>query len=120
MKRIGRELPGKCRNQVTHGKEVIASMRKNRLLWIAVIAVLFSLLIPRPAYAYIDPGTTSSIFAMLAPFVVLILAFLGFLIRPFRRFFSSLFTKLRGSSGAESIASDEQSVSDEPSDDEKS
>ena len=99
---------------------MIVNMRKHRLLWIAALAVALLFSLARPAYAYIDPGTTGSVLAMIAPFIAVFLAFLGFLIRPFRRFFSSMFAKLRGNSGAESIASDEQSVSDEPSDDEKS
>lgn len=95
-------------------------MRKHRLLWIAALAVALLFSLARPAHAYIDPGTTGSALAMLAPFIAVFLAFLGFLIRPFRRFFSSMSTKLRGNSGAESITSDEQSAADEPSDDEKS
>ena len=99
---------------------MIANMRKHRLLWIVVIAVLFSLLIPRPTYAYIDPGTTGSIFAILAPFIVLILAFLGFLIRPFRRFFASIVAKLHGDSRVESPESNELSSSGGSPDDERS
>ncbi len=82
-----------------------------------LIAVALLLLLPRPAYAYIDPGTTGSIFAMLAPFIAIFLAFLGFLIRPFRRFFSSIVARLRGNPGAESPADSEQPESDEPSND---
>ena len=93
-------------------------MQKRKLLWIVALAVVFSLLFPRPAYAYIDPGTTGSIFAILAPFIAIFLAFLGFLIRPFRRFFISIVAKLRGKPGAESLASNEQPVSSSP--DEKS
>ena len=95
-------------------------MKKNRLLWIVVLSVILSLSHTRPVYAYIDPGTTGSVFAMLAPFFAIFLAFLGFLIRPFRMFFISLFAKLRGNPEAESPASEEQSESDDSSNDEES
>ena len=94
-------------------------MQKHKLLWIVALAVVSLLLFPRPAYAYIDPGTTGSIFAILAPFIAIFLAFLGFLIRPFRRFFTSIVAKLRGKPEAKSLASNEQPVSDPP-DEEKS
>ena len=99
---------------------MIADMKKHRLLWMVVLAIALILLLPRPAYAYIDPGTTGSIFAMLAPFIAIFLAFLGFLIRPIRRFFVSLVAKLRGSPGTGSLASNEQPVSGKPPEDEKS
>jgi len=95
-------------------------MKKTRLVWIVVLSVMLSLSYTRPVYAYIDPGTTGSIFAMLAPFFAIFLAFLGFLIRPFRMFFVSLFAKLRGNPGAESPASEEQSESDDSSNDKES
>ncbi|MFC1869967.1 hypothetical protein ACFLYE_01700 [Chloroflexota bacterium] len=81
-------------------------MRKQKLLWIPGLTVVLLILFPHPAYAYIDPGTTGNIFAMLAPLIAIFLAFLGFLIRPFREFFTSIVTKLRGGSGAESVADD--------------
>ena len=94
-------------------------MPKHRLLWIMVLSVSLSLSFSRPVYAYIDPGTTGSIFAMLAPFIAIFLAFLGFLIRPFRMFFISLFYKLRGSSGDESEDSEEETESvDSPTNEE--
>ena len=95
-------------------------MPKRRLLWIVLLAVLLSLSLTRPAYAYIDPGTTGSIFAMLAPFIAIFLAFLGFLIRPIRVFFISIFARLRGNKGADSPASEEQSESVDSPDDEES
>ena len=95
-------------------------MNKHRLLWIVVLSVMLSLSYTQPVYAYIDPGTTGSVFAMLAPFFAIFLAFLGFLIRPFRMFFISLFAKLRGNPEAESPASEEQSESDDSSNDEES
>ena len=98
---------------------MIVNMRKHRLLWIAALAVALLLSLARPAYAYIDPGTTGSVLAMIAPFIAVFLAFLGFLIRPFRRFFSSIFAKLRRSE-AELLASKEQPSSGGSPDDEKS
>ena len=95
-------------------------MPRRRLLWIVVLAVLLSLSITHPAYAYIDPGTTGSIFAMLAPFIAIFLAFLGFLIRPIRVFFISIFTRLRGKPGDESSASEEQPESIDTTDEEES
>ena len=79
-------------------------MRKHRLLWIVVLTAVLLLLLPHPAYAYIDPGTSGSIFALLAPFVAIFLAFLGFMIRPFRRLVASIVAKLRGGSRASSPA----------------
>ena len=95
-------------------------MQKRRLLLIVVLAAAILVLIPHPAYAYIDPGTTGSIFAIFAPFIALFLAFLGFLIRPFRRFFSSTLAKLRGGTRAESHAKNEQPGLAESPRDEKS
>jgi hypothetical protein len=92
----------------------MVNMQKRKLLWIVALAVVFPLLFPRPAYAYIDPGTTGSIFAILAPFIAILLAFLGFLIRPFRRFFVSIIARLRGNPEAKSLASSEPPVSGEP------
>jgi len=95
-------------------------MRKHRLLWIAVLAAVLLLSIPRPAYAYMDPGTTGSVFSMLAPFIAIFLAFVGFLIRPFSRFVASIVARVRGGRRVESIANNEQPLSGEPTDDEKS
>ncbi len=77
-------------------------MQKRRILWIVVLSSILSLSFAQPAYAYIDPGTTGSIFGMLAPFIAILLAFLGFLIRPVRVFFVSLFYKIKGGSSPES------------------
>jgi len=48
-------------------------------------------------YAYIDPGTTSSIFSVLAPVISFLLVILGFLFKPLmhlvRRFKPSLSKK---------------------------
>ena len=82
-------------------------MKIRRLLSVIVLVIALLILLPHPAYAYIDPGTTGSIFAMLTPFIAIFLAFIGFLIRPFRRFFTSMFSKLRNGSEAESPASNE-------------
>ena len=82
------------------------SMRKRRLLMMVVLAVVLSLLFPHPTYAYIDPGTTGSAFAMLAPFTVVAL---GFLIRPFRVFIASWAARLRGSHGTGNFAGNQLS-----------
>ena len=93
-------------------------MRKRRLLWTVVLTIVLLLLLAHPAYAYIDPGTTGSVFSMLAPFIVIFLAFLGFLIRPFRRFVASIVAKFRGTPRAESLPSNDQpALGDSPDDD---
>ena len=68
----------------------------------------------------IDIARKQIIFALFAPFLAIFLAFLGFLIRPVRRFFTSIFAKLRMGAKTESLASDERPVSDFTSDDESS
>ena len=85
-------------------------MNKHRLMRIVVLAIALLLLFPARAYAYMDPGTTGSIFAMLAPFIAIFLTFLGFIIRPFRRFFSSIIARVRGRNRAESDADVEKPV----------
>jgi CBS domain containing-hemolysin-like protein len=101
-------------------KEVIADMRKRRLFGMLVLVLALSLSAPKPVYAYIDAGTTGSALAMLAPFIALFMVFLGFLTRPFRRFFRSILAMLRGKQEAEHFTDSEQSVSDCSPDDEKS
>ncbi len=86
-------------------------MKKHNVAVMVVLVLILLLLFPRPAYAYMDPGTTGSVLAMLAPFIAIFLAFLGFLIRPVKRFVVSMFTKLRGGPRAESLADNEQPVS---------
>lgn len=95
-------------------------MKKSNLLWVAVLSVVISLSLARPAYAYIDPGTTGSIFGMVAPFIAIALAILGFMIRPFRVFFANLINRFRGNPEGESPASDEQEEPAESPDDEES
>ena len=95
-------------------------MQERRLLWVVILSVTLFLSVSRPAYAYMDPGTTGSIFGMLAPFITIFLVFVGFLIRPFRRFFTSIVARVRGSRRVESIATNEQPLSDEPTGEEKS
>ena len=95
-------------------------MRKCSLLGVAALVTLSLLSIPRPAYAYLDPGTTGSIFAFLGPFIALFLGFLAFMFRPIRSFFASLGTKLRGGSKAETSEADEPESGDIPADNENS
>lgn len=75
-------------------------MKRRRMLGIAVLTAVLQLLYAYPAQAYIDIGTTGSMFAVLAPFAAVGLAFLGFLIRPFRVFIMSLVARFRGDTGA--------------------
>lgn len=65
------------------------------------------------ASGYIDPGTTSAIYGVLAPLLSMLLVFLAFLTRPIRKFFKFLISKFRGNSGH---LTDEQSLSEELSD----
>ena len=88
-------------------------MNKHRVIRIVVLAIALLLLFPARAYAYMDPGTTGSIFAMLAPFIAIFLTFLGFVIRPFRRFFASIIARLRGKNKAESDAENEKPAADD-------
>ena len=85
-------------------------MNKHRLTRIVVLVIAFLLLFPARAYAYMDPGTTGSIFAMLAPFIAIFLTFLGFIIRPFRRFFSSIISRFRRGNRVESEDENEKPV----------
>jgi len=50
----------------------------------SVLAILAIILAPRLALAYIDPGTTQSIFTFLAPVLALLGAFVGYMLWPFR------------------------------------
>jgi len=45
------------------------------------------------ALAYIDPGTTGSLFGLLAPLFSLLAVFAGFLLWPFRKAFRAWFGK---------------------------
>lgn len=53
-----------------------------------------------PALAYIDPGTTQSLFAILAPVIALFGAFLGYVLWPFRYVLFRLFRKEKPGEGA--------------------
>ena len=93
-------------------------MQKYKLFGVAALAILYLLTIPRPAYAYLDPGTTGSVFAFLGPLLAMFLGFLGFMIRPVRSFFASIITRLRGGSRAESPEGDAAEAGDTPDNDE--
>lgn len=59
---------------------------------IATVALLLMfVLVPRWAYAYIDPGTTQSLFAVLAPLIAIFGLFVGYLLWPFRKVLGGLF-----------------------------
>ncbi|MBI5183613.1 MAG: hypothetical protein HY999_04555 [Nitrospinae bacterium] len=65
-----------------------------KIIILLVIGLILSLS-SRTAHGYIDPGTTSSIFAILAPLFSMIILFLGFLFRPIKRFFILLINTFR-------------------------
>jgi len=48
------------------------------------------------ALAYVDPATTTSLFAILAPILAMLGIFLGFLAWPFRRALGALFHRKKG------------------------
>ena len=88
-------------------------MRKIRLLGIVVLTISASLLITRPAYAYMDPGAGMPFVAFLAPLFAMLLAALAFMVRPIRVFFSSAIRKLLGRPQSEGMDNDEQSAEDD-------
>ncbi|HPD16614.1 MAG TPA: hypothetical protein PLE19_16795 [Planctomycetota bacterium] len=71
------------------------------------IALLGMLLAPRAAEAYIDPGTTQSLFTFLAPVFALLGVFLGYVLWPFRYAIFHLFRKAKPPSDAPPPASEE-------------
>ena len=56
-------------------------------------ALLMILLVPKSAFAYLDPNTTSSLFSVLAPVIALFGVFLGYLVWPFRYVLTGIFSK---------------------------
>lgn len=69
---------------------------------LVVLGIFGALLAPRAAWAYIDPGTTHSLFTFLAPILALLGVFLGYLVWPFRYVVLRLFRKPRKRDGAPS------------------
>jgi hypothetical protein len=66
--------------------------------WIRRVSVLFPLVLLvffHNAYGYVDPGTTSAVFGILAPLLSILLVFFGFLIRPFRKLLKSVIDRFR-------------------------
>lgn len=60
-------------------------MRRNRRRSQGIALTLLGVLLtPGLAHAYIDPGTTQSIFTILAPILALFGVFLGYVLWPFR------------------------------------
>ena len=57
---------------------------------VILLVVIGIVLSSHTAYGYIDPGTTSSIFAILAPLFSMLIVFLGFFFRPVKKFFMFL------------------------------
>lgn len=103
-------------------------MEKHSILWMVVPTIAGVLWIPDPVGAYLDPGTTGSIFAWLAPVIVIFAGLLGLLLRPvrvlvlrtFTTFFGFIHGKLLGEPRAESPASNGQPVLGDSPDDKKS
>ena len=79
-------------------------MSKTKAVLVGV-ALLLILSVPRPAFAYLDPNTTSSLFSVLAPVIALFGVFIGYLLWPFRYVLTGLFGKK--SSDAEPEAEEE-------------
>jgi len=69
---------------------------------------------PGAVLAYVDPGTTTSLFALIAPLLALFGVFFGFLLWPFRRAFSALFGKKKPN---EDAAGPEHEEKPEPEED---
>ena len=59
------------------------------------LIVIMGLALPRPALAYIDPGTSSAVFGSLAYILGAAGVALAFLFRPIKRLFRFLFGKKR-------------------------
>ena len=72
-------------------------MSKHWKLRIAASFLLILVLFCYNAHGYIDPGTTSALFGILAPLISILLVVLGFLIWPFRRLFRSVISRFSGS-----------------------
>ncbi len=72
-----------------------------------VAFALVALLLPRAAEAYIDPGTTQSLFAILAPLLAIFGVFLGYMLWPFRTALSALFSRGKASEDDAAAAEDD-------------
>ena len=68
-------------------------MTRTRLSMPLVLAGFTLYFLSRPAYGYIDPGTTGSLFGILAPLLSLLAVFIGFVLWPFRKVLTGLFAK---------------------------
>lgn len=79
-------------------------MKPLRTLTVLLILVL---LVPKAAYAYIDPGTTQSLFAILAPLLAIFGVFLGYMLWPFRTALSALFGRGKASEEGAAAAEDD-------------
>ena len=91
-------------------------MKKDRLVKMVLLIAGVLLLFPLPVYAYMDPGTTGSIFSMLAPLLAVIVGVIGFLLLPFRRFFKAILTRIFGESEDEPAADNGQPAPDDAPD----
>ena len=91
-------------------------MKRDRLAKMVLLITGVLLLFPSPVYAYMDPGTTGSIFSMLAPFIAVIIGVIGFLLLPFRRSFKAILTRILGESEDEPAADNGQPAPDDTPD----
>lgn len=91
-------------------------MKRNKQLCLVIYVVTVLVLIPQPVHAYIDPGTIGNVFGFLGPIIALALGFLGFMIRPIRNFFTSIFTRTTDDIDNELAESCEKPVSENPTD----
>jgi len=78
-------------------------MRRGKGVAPILLVLTVTLAAVRQAYGYIDPGTTSSMFALLAPLVSVFALFLGYALWPFRKVLWSILRKKKDveDSGAE-------------------
>ena len=70
-------------------------MSRYRKLSIIIYFLLVCLSFSYNAYGYIDPGTASALYGVLAPLFSVVLFLLAFLTRPFRRFIRFVINKFK-------------------------
>ena len=73
-------------------------MTKNTVKPEEIVAATFlltitAIFVPHPAYAYLDPGTSGSLFSFFPQFLTIIAVIFGFLVRPFKKLIQKLTKK---------------------------
>lgn len=63
---------------------------------VIILTVFYIVFLQDNSYAYIDPGTSSSIFSVLAPIASFFIVILGFLFKPIIRFCKKILSFLSG------------------------